>query len=231
MDKLKRYAKKLYDRFMRGADGQQPEEVKVAKTLFDKLIDKYGWDEKEFTDSEKHSLQQEVFRLEFVPEISYAKNPNWFKTLVRLLSVHFDSEVITFSDKLGCLLLGEETKIELFRDDINFVLTRSKRTYDIISHCVAGKKPKRADYFLGFAVGYNQSKIEDEIAEQSAQVYKAEALSVISLALANIETEINDMKASSKAKLDDSKQEIKDQKAYILGYHDGLLSKKRLLKK
>lgn len=234
MEKLKRYAKKLYDRFTRGAYGQQSEEVEVAKNLFDKLIAKYGWDEVEFSRYGGVSAKIENFRLVFVPEMSYAKNPNWFKTLVRLLSVHFDSEVVLTYDRLGCVLIGQKDKVLAFRDDLEFAIARSKRTYELVCLHVSGGKPARVDYFLGFAVGYNQAKVEAKIAEQASQISENEkmdtvTLMTISVALANAEAEVNELKASGKIREDNSRQEIKDEAAYFLGYRDGLLSKKFLL--
>ncbi len=230
LDKAKRYAKKLWERVRYAADSPETE---VARTLLEEIKVKYGWTNADFLGKDSSAKDANI-RLEFVPNISYKSNPNWFKILIQLVSPHFECKAVAFYDRLGAALVGTEENTEKFLKELEFALERSKHTFKVVSAFT--KDIKRADYFFGFAAGFNQALIQERIAKQQVQMSEEEKeltnkLVRISMALINVEKEVNEMKGQGKVKDEDLKQDIKDQNSFIIGFADGKLAKIKLIAK
>lgn len=238
-EKVKRHLIRLLDRIRLGLTHNNANELQNAKDLLAKLMSKYGVTE---ADLEPESSKSELTKIMYNPNIKYKKNPAWFGVLAQLVSVHFESNVIVFSDRLGCMLVGISANLENFGQELDYAIDRSTNTYKVICAYTSGKKPLANDYFYGFAMGFNQALIEYKHKEQDHTTDSKEAIAiidqediqaiaVISLTLAKVEAEINEAKNSGKAKNTEFNHEVKDSNAFALGFLDGLNAKKKLLKK
>lgn len=234
LDKAKNYARKLWQRLQSGLAGGTEAEYDTAKRLFEDIKSKYGWTDEDLVGVS--SNKDENVRLEFVPDISYKSNPKWFKILIQLVSSHFDCKAVAFYDRLGSALVGTKENTANFRKELEFAVDRSKKTYKVVSAYL--KDLSRPDYFFGFAVGFNQALIEEKIAKKQAAMTEEEKeltnkLVKISMALVNAEKEVEEMKAKAEGKTKDEelKQNIKDENSFLVGYHDGVKAKVKLIQK
>lgn len=230
LDRAKTRVKQLLERVKQGLGGGTESELDNAKSLLKFIMNKYGWKEEDFADFQE--TKSKISNVVFTPEISDKKNPQWFRILCNLLSVHQESQTVVFTDKLGCLLRGESDKVENFRKDLEFAIGRSKQTYQLICAFVSGKKPNKADYMLGFAFGFDAAIIEDKAKQAEANQTDEEtnkALMIVSFTLAKLKSETEEMKSEGKVKETLDKTTIKDQDAYLAGFVDGKLCRAKLL--
>lgn len=146
-----------------------------------------------------------------------------------MIASFFECKAFLATDKLGCLLRGEQAKA--FADDLEFVIVRSKQTYELACAFITDKKPRKADYMLGFVYGYNALLVQkqDEVAQQTDEEDN-EALIVVSTMLAKLEVAEQQLKDNGGKDID-LDMKIKDQNAFVLGFHDGNKAKTNLLKK